>query len=207
MPLAHPAAPCLNFSARRSRRPQRCASVLILRFAAFGSCTATVRSGRLSLCGGEAGMAGRRAVEVVLTDAERAELRGPGGPALDGAGDGAAGTDRAGLRGRRVRTRRWRPSWACASPRSASGGRGSPSSASRACATSLGLARPARWRTSRVEALVTATLESVPKDATHWSSRGMARASAAVGVHRAAHLAGVRLAAAPAGDVQALDRS
>jgi len=30
---------------------------------------------------------------------------------------------------------------------------------------------------ARVEAVVTATLESVPKDATHWSSRGMARAS------------------------------
>ena len=29
----------------------------------------------------------------------------------------------------------------------------------------------------RIEALVTATLESVPKDATYWSSRGMARAS------------------------------
>ena len=30
---------------------------------------------------------------------------------------------------------------------------------------------------ARIEALITATLESVPPDATHWSSRGMARAS------------------------------
>ena len=40
--------------------------------------------------------------------------------------------------------------------------------------------RPGAPRTvedERIEALVTATLESVPKNATHWSSRGMARAS------------------------------
>ena len=40
--------------------------------------------------------------------------------------------------------------------------------------------RPGAPRTvgdERVEALVTATLETVPKDSTHWSSRGMARAS------------------------------
>jgi len=30
---------------------------------------------------------------------------------------------------------------------------------------------------TRVEAVIVTTLESVPKDATHWSSRGMAKAS------------------------------
>ena len=41
-------------------------------------------------------------------------------------------------------------------------------------------ARPGAPRTvedDRIEALITATLESVPPDATHWSSRGMARVS------------------------------
>lgn len=40
--------------------------------------------------------------------------------------------------------------------------------------------RPGAPRTvedARIEAVITATLESVPPDATHWSSRGMARAS------------------------------
>ncbi len=40
--------------------------------------------------------------------------------------------------------------------------------------------RPGAPRTmedARIEALITATLESLPPDATHWSSRGMARAS------------------------------
>jgi len=54
--------------------------------------------------------------------------------------------------------------------------------------------RPGAPRTvedERIEALVTATLESVPQDATHWSSRGMARASGLSVSYRAAHLAGL----------------
>lgn len=121
-------------------------------------------------------MAGRRAVELVLTDVERAELQG--------------------LAARRSTAQamalRARIVLACAD-----GGQ------NKAVAAKLGVCQPTvgKWRArfaeqrveglrdeprpgaprtvddERVEALVTATLESVPKDATHWSSRGMARAS------------------------------
>ncbi len=52
--------------------------------------------------------------------------------------------------------------------------------------------RPGAPRTvddARIEAVITRTLESAPLDATHWSSRGMARASGLFGVHGAALLA------------------
>ena len=58
--------------------------------------------------------------------------------------------------------------------------------------------RPGRPRTvsdEQVERIVTTTLESTPKHATHWSTRSLA-----------AHLAGVQPAAAPPGEVQALQR-
>src|SRR6516162_8526412 len=57
---------------------------------------------------------------------------------------------------------------------------------------------------TRIEAVIVRTLESCPENATHWSSRGMAQASA-VGIDGATHLAGLRAPAAPDGDVQALD--
>jgi DDE superfamily endonuclease len=60
---------------------------------------------------------------------------------------------------------------------------------------------------ARVEAVIVTTLESVPNDATHWSSRGRhGEGERLIGLERAAHLARLRLAAAPDRDVQALDR-
>src|SRR4051794_34415632 len=69
--------------------------------------------------------------------------------------------------------------------------------------------RPGRPRTvtdEQVERIVTTTLESAPKEATHWSTRSLA---AHLGVSQdrgVAHLAGVQPAAAPPGEVQALGR-
>ena len=50
------------------------------------------------------------------------------------------------------------------------------------------------------------TLEETPPDATHWSLRSMARASGHAPYH-SSHLAGLRLAAASLGDLQAVERS
>lgn len=58
---------------------------------------------------------------------------------------------------------------------------------------------------ARIEAVIVQTLESLPPAATHWSSRGMARGGP-VHLHGAAHLARLRPTAAPAGDIQAVDR-
>lgn len=58
---------------------------------------------------------------------------------------------------------------------------------------------------ARIEAVIVQTLESLPADATHWSSRGMAR-QRPVRFHRTTHLARLRPAAAPVGDLQALHR-
>ena len=55
-------------------------------------------------------------------------------------------------------------------------------------------------------AVVTLTLESKPRDATHWSTRSMAGAMG-LRQHGQAHLARLRPAAASGGDVQALQRS
>ena len=69
--------------------------------------------------------------------------------------------------------------------------------------------RPGRPRTvtdEQVETIVITTLESKPKDATHWSTRSLA---AHLGVSQNSvwrDLAGVRAAAAPPGEVQALHR-
>ena len=46
-----------------------------------------------------------------------------------------------------------------------------------------------------IEAVIVKTLESLPENATHWSSRGMAKASG-IGLFGATHLAGVWPAAA-----------
>ena len=73
----------------------------------------------------------------------------------------------------------------------------------------------------RIEAVISRTLESLPADGTHWSSRGRGSCAALpsgdrakpdgqgerpVHRHGAADLAGLRPAAAPGRDLQALDR-
>ena len=121
-------------------------------------------------------MPGRRAVELVLTDAERVELEGLAARRSTAQGlalrarivlacaDGARNKDvAAALDVCQPTAGKWRRRFA---EQRVEGLRDDP--------------RPGAPRTvedERIEALVTATLESVPKDATHWSSRGMARAS------------------------------
>jgi transposase len=69
--------------------------------------------------------------------------------------------------------------------------------------------RPGRPRTvtdEQVELIVTTTLESTPKGATHWSTRSLAKylgVSQGLGV---AHLAGVQSSTPPPREVQALRR-
>lgn len=58
---------------------------------------------------------------------------------------------------------------------------------------------------ARIEAMIVRTLETKPPDATHWSSRGMARASG-LSVSSVQRIWRVRPATAPVGDLQALDR-
>ncbi len=123
-------------------------------------------------------MPGRRAVELVLTDTERSELQGLAARRSTAqamamalrawivlaCAEGAQNKDAAAKLGVcRPTVGKWRARFA---EQRVEGLRDDP--------------RPGAPRTvddERVEALVTATLESVPKDATHWSSRGMARAS------------------------------
>ncbi len=121
-------------------------------------------------------MAGRHAVELVLTEAERAELqrlaaRRSTAQAMAlrarivlACADGAQNKDAAAsLDVCQPTVGKWRRRFAA---QQVDGLRDEP--------------RPGAPRTvedERIEALVTATLESVPKDATRWSSRGMARAS------------------------------
>ena len=57
----------------------------------------------------------------------------------------------------------------------ASGARGLPSIASTGCSTSRGPGRPRTITDEQVEEVIVKTLESAPKDATHWSTRSMAR--------------------------------
>jgi Homeodomain-like domain len=56
---------------------------------------------------------------------------------------------------------------------------------------------------AKVEAVIVATLETMPQGATHWSSRGMARFH----LQRPAYLARLRPAAAPYGNLQTVHRS
>src|SRR6266511_5574140 len=66
--------------------------------------------------------------------------------------------------------------------------------------------RPGALRTitdEQVEAVVVATLEETPKDATHWSRASMAKSLGAVEVHGGADLEGVPAQAAPCRDLQA----
>ena len=61
---------------------------------------------------------------------------------------------------------------------------------------------------ARIEAVIVRTLESLPPHATHWSSRGMAKASGlSVSTVQRIWRAFLRPATAPAGDVQAVHRS
>ena len=121
-------------------------------------------------------MAGRRAVALVLTEAERAELQGLAARRSTAQGmalrarivlacsDGAQNQDVAARLGASEQTvSKWRRRFA---EQRLEGLRDEP--------------RPGAPRTvddARIEAVITATLESVPPDATHWSSRGMAHAS------------------------------
>jgi transposase len=68
--------------------------------------------------------------------------------------------------------------------------------------------RPGRPRTisdDQVEAVIVKTLESAPKDATHWSTRSMAAEVGMNPVRGLADLACLRLAAAPAGLLEAVE--
>lgn len=114
-----------------------------------------------------------RAAEIVLTDAERAELQGwarrrtsAAGLALRSrivlaAGDGESNSDMAARMGiSRSTVKRWRNRFV-----------------EQRCDGLLDEPRPGRPRVvgdGQIEALITATLETTPPDATHWSTRSMA---------------------------------
>ena len=66
---------------------------------------------------------------------------------------------------------------------------------------------PRKIGDEKIAEVVTKTLEAMPPDATHWSTRSMAKASGLVGLDRASHLERVLAAAASQRDLQALDRS
>ena len=70
--------------------------------------------------------------------------------------------------------------------------------------------RPGRPRTltdEKVAAVIERTLETTPADATHWSLRSMAREKRTVAHDGPADMGGLQRAAAPLGDLQALQRS
>ena len=56
---------------------------------------------------------------------------------------------------------------------------------------------PRRLSDAQVEQVITDTLERTPRDATHWSTRTLAKEFGAQSRHRGAHLARLRSAAAP----------
>jgi transposase len=66
------------------------------------------------------------------------------------------------------------------------------------------LGRPRTISDEQVEQVIIKTLESTPKDATHWSTRSMAREGRAHAVGGTADLEGVRPAAPPPGDLEAV---
>ena len=59
----------------------------------------------------------------------------------------------------------------------------------------------------KIAEVVTKTLETMPADATHWSTRSMAQGIWRFGLHRAPDLAGFFPATSPQRDLQALHRS
>jgi transposase len=66
---------------------------------------------------------------------------------------------------------------------------------------------PGTIEDARIEALIVRTLETTPPDATHWSSRGVARGQWTVSLDGTADMARLRPTAASIGDIQALNRS
>ena len=78
------------------------------------------------------------------------------------------------------------------------------------CDGLLDEARPGRPRTiddDQVAAVIERTLHTTPADATHWSIRSMAAQTGFFPYHDPPDVRGVRLAAAPQPDVQAIGRS
>lgn len=119
-------------------------------------------------------LAGRQLAPLTPSDEERSEIVGE--PSQDGAGAGVEGSDRVayaesgqnkdvagrlGLDGATVG--KWRRRFA---ERCVDGLRDPSRSGA-----------PRTIDDARIEAVIVTTLESVPKDATHWSSRGMAKTS------------------------------
>ena len=141
-------------------------------------------------------MGSPRLQALVLTDAERAELETLAGRRRTAQGlaasEGGSCPQIGGRRGvHRATVRKW---WHRFAEHRLAGLRDEP--------------RPGAPRTvedAQVEAVIARTLESLPADGTHWSSRGTAR-QRLVDLDGSAHLARVRLAAAPGRNVQALDR-
>src|SRR5207249_2892562 len=66
---------------------------------------------------------------------------------------------------------------------------------------------PRKITNDQVEAVVVKTLESAPRNATHWSTRSMAAASGISRPTRQPHLAQFRPVTAPYRDLQVVDRS
>ena len=75
-----------------------------------------------------------------------------------------------------------------------------------ACMTSLARAHRGSIGDDDVEAVIVKTLEETPADATHWSTRSMAKATGMSQSAGQPHLAGLRAEAAPVRDLQALAR-
>ena len=122
-------------------------------------------------------MGSPRLKALELGEAERAALEALASAAADGAGAGAAGADRAGLRRDRQPAAGRRA--ARCPPR-----HGAQMAASLRPGHRLDGLRdeprpgaPRKIGDERIEAVISRTLESLPADGTHWSSRGMAKAS------------------------------
>ena len=96
--------------------------------------------------------------------------------------------------------------WAWPGPRSSSGARGSWPAGWMACSTSPARAPLASSPTSTLNGCIVTTLETTPADATHWSTRSLARAVGLNPDRGQPDLAGVRAQAASDRGLQALHR-